>query len=257
MKIEILISTMKRENIDFLSNMNIKSDVVVGNQSDKFSTEEFVFNGNKCKFITTNTKGLSRNRNITLDNATGDICLIADDDLTYEDDYAEKIINAFNENPSADLIIFNLKEKPIIRYLIKKKFKVKSLNYMRFGSVRIAFKLNSIREKGIKFDNNFGSGSIVPFGEDTIFLHDCLKAKLKIYAIPEYLLSLNNDRPSTWFNGYTEEYLINKGKLFRRINKKFLFLLCFQDAFRHHRKYGYSFFKTLSLERLGGKNETD
>ena len=40
--------------------------------------------------------------------ATGDICLFADDDMIYVNDYSKLVENAFLENPTADVIIFNL-----------------------------------------------------------------------------------------------------------------------------------------------------
>ena len=183
MKIEVLVSTMHQNNIDFIKSMNLKTPAIIGNQSDEEKIEEFDNNGFPVKMITTKTRGLSRNRNITLEHASGDICLLTDDDLIYHDDYVEIITKAFQDNPKADLIIFNLDEEPITRFIIQKKMKVGFLNYMRFGSVRIAFKLQSIRGKRISFDTNFGSGAPVPYGEDTIFLHDCLKAKLKVIAL--------------------------------------------------------------------------
>ena len=38
--------------------------------------------------------------------ADADICLFADDDMVYEDNYVEIIENAFRDNPYADVIVF-------------------------------------------------------------------------------------------------------------------------------------------------------
>lgn len=35
----------------------------------------------------------------------------ADDDMIYEDNYKDIVEKAFNDNPSADIIVFNLREK--------------------------------------------------------------------------------------------------------------------------------------------------
>lgn len=249
--IEILVSTMNRADASFIKKMNIKSDVVVGNQTNCESVDVYNYDGNAIKMVSTKTRGLSNNRNITLSNASGKVCLLADDDLVYEDDYLETIKNSFMENPDADLIIFNLHENPITRFIIKKRMKINRLNYMRFGSVRIAFKLNSIRKKNISFDPNFGTGANVSFGEDTIFLHDCLKAHLKIIALPKTILSLTNQRESTWFRGFDDKYFNDKGKLFYRINKKAHLFLCLQDSIRHKKEYQLPWKKVFALELKG------
>jgi len=246
--IQVLVSTMNRKNFDFLKEMNLDTDVIVGNQCGENGFFEMEESFGKVKVFNSDTVGLSANRNITLNNADADIVMIADDDLKYVDNYSNIVASAFKENTDADVIIFNLYEDPIRRFVTKKKFKVGLFNYMRFGSVRIAFKLNSIKNKNIVFDRQFGAGSQIPTGEDTIFLHDCLKNKLTIYAVPDYLLTLTNERESTWFSGYTERYFVNKGILFKRISPKFFKFLCLQDSVRHRKIYGKeSWFKYYKL----------
>lgn len=251
MTIEVLISTMNKSNTQFTEEMGIESDIVIGNQADKNDIYTIEKDGRKIRMITSTTRGLSFNRNITLENASADICLIADDDLVYKKGYVDIVMKSFEDNPKADVLIFNVEEDPIVRYVIKEKQKVGRLNYMRFGSVRIAFKLNSIKSKKIVFDTSFGSGAPVNFGEDTIFLHDCLKKGLRVIAIPETILKLTNTRDSTWFKGYDDQYFINKGKLFKRINKAFKWFLCFQDSFRHRKEYKRPWIKTFKLEFFG------
>lgn len=235
--VQVLVSTMNRNTMDFLKKMHITSNVIVGNQNGTNDFYKLKLRNYLVEVYNSNEKGLSRNRNLTLQKATADICLLADDDIIYLKGYEDIIRRSFMENSDADILIFNLIENPVTRYVIRKKFRVNYFNYMRFGSVRIAFKRNSIINANINFDNRFGSGAEVPLGEDTIFLHDCLKAGLKIYAIPEYILSLTNDRESTWFKGYDESYFINKGKLYKRISKRMAKFLCIQDAYRHKMDY--------------------
>lgn len=237
LSLQVLVSTMSRNNYEFLKKMNIKSDIVLGNQNG--SDEEFIFedSNRKIECFCSSKIGLSNNRNLTLEKATADICLIADDDIEYIDGYENIVIDSFRKKNDADIIIFNLYEEPIMRHIIKKEYRVNYFNYMRFGSVRIAFRRRSIVDKHIYFDPQYGAGGEIPMGEDTIFLHDCLKAGLKIYAVPNYLLLLKNERESTWFKGYDELYFNNKGKLYYRISEKFSGFFCLQDAFRHRKKY--------------------
>ena len=238
MKLEVLISTYNRKDISFITNMNLKTDVIIGNQNGE--NRKIVINKScgKLTVICSDTIGLACNRNITLENSNADICLLADDDLIYTDNYERIVLDRFKENPDVDVIIFNLVEPIGRRFITKKRFHINHFNYMRFGSVRIAFRRKSIIDNGIKFDERFGSGSRIPMGEDTIFLRDCLKAGLRILAVPDFILTLTEERESTWFKGYTNNYFYNKGMLFKRLYPNVWPILCLQDVIRHYKSYG-------------------
>lgn len=238
MKMEVLISTYNKNDVSFTEKMNLQSDVVIGNQIKKNKKISLKKNFGDIKIICSNTRGVAYNRNITLDNSSAEICLLGDDDLVYVNNYPSIIVNRFKENPDVDVIVFNLYEPIKKRFIIRKKFRVNHLNYMRFGAVRIAFKRKSILDNKIRFDVRFGPGGEIPIGEDTIFLRDCLASGLKILAVPDYILSLTEERESTWFKGYTENYFLNKGKLFKRLYPRIWPLICMQDLIRHCKLYG-------------------
>ncbi|HEM2814579.1 TPA: glycosyltransferase [Streptococcus suis] len=250
MKIQVMIATMGKDNLDFLEEMNLETDTVVANQYNEDFVEEYLDSkGNVIKHIMTKTKGLSVNRNICLAALDSDIAIISDDDVEFLTGSIEKVHRAFIEHPNADVIIFNIYESNNSRYVINKVLNVGYLNYMRFGSVRIAFRTASIKEKLIRFDEEFGSGGNIPLGEDTIFLKECLDKKLKIIAVPDYILKLKDIRESTWFNGYNEKFFINKGKLFYRLNPKFYLITSLFNIIKHYRKYSSygSFYRIYRL----------
>lgn len=58
------------------------------------------------RVITSHDTGLSRNRNHALDNATGDILLIADDDLRYTAEQLLSVLDVFSKNPSLEVATF-------------------------------------------------------------------------------------------------------------------------------------------------------
>lgn len=232
MKIEVLVAAINQNDYSLLEKMKINSDVIVGNQCDKNNIEIFTYNGYNVKYLNFNERGVGLNRNNALMRATGDICLFADDDMEYVDNYCDIVQTAFHQYPDADIIVFNLEEVVPKRYVIKKVEKVGYLNYLRYGTARIAVRLKSIKENGIYFNQCFGGGTEHCHGEDNIFLTECLKAGLKIYAIPEVIANLTEERESTWNAGYDEKYLIDQGYLYRAISKKWWKLLCLQDALR-------------------------
>ena len=89
-------------------------------------------------------------------------------------------------------------------------------------------------------------------GEDSLFLHDCLKAGLKIYMTT---VGLGHEEAgeSTWFKGYNDKFFYDRGVLYRYLygpmKKPFamLFLL------RHRKKMctGISMTEAYRLMRKG------
>lgn len=237
MRIQILVAAMNQKDHNLLKKLNIRSDVIVGNQCGYDSVEHFDYNGKAATYLNFNEKGVGLNRNNTLMRADGDICLFSDDDMVYMNDYVEKVENAFLHYPNADVIIFNLFEKNPTRYVIKKPMKVGYFNFLRYGTARVAVKLKSIRENGIYFNQCFGGGTEHCHGEDNLFLAECLKKGLKIYAVPDFIASLTEERESSWNIGYGEKYLIDQGILYKTMSRRWYKILCLQDAIRHRKTY--------------------
>lgn len=237
MKIEVLVAAMNQTDYSLVDKMKITTDAIVGNQCDKNEITHIKKQKNRVTYLSFNEKGVGLNRNNSLMRSQGDILLFADDDLVYVDDYEEIILKQFRENPKADVIIFNIKEKVPERYIIKKKFRVNWYNFMRFGAVRIAVKRRSIQEKGVFFNLCFGGGTQYAHGEDTLFLSECIKKKLKIYAVPNVIAELVDNRESTWFEGYNDKYFKDTGALYKVMSNNFGKLLCIQDAIRHQKTY--------------------
>lgn len=238
MNIQMLIVTMHQKDHSLLEKMNIQTDAIVGNQCDVNQVEDFVWEGHSIKWLSFDERGVGLNRNNALMRASADIVVCADDDMLYVDNYSDLIEAAYQRLPDADVIIFNLKrtEGRQPAYVERDK-RVTWHNYMRYGAARITAKLKPLHLSGIYFNQCFGGGTEHSSGEDTLFLTSCLKAGLKIYAVPEVIAELKSERESTWFKGYTDKYMRDKGIMYRIISKRFWKLLCLQDAIRHEKLY--------------------
>lgn len=247
MKIQILVATMNQNDFSLVEKMNIKTDAIIGNQCDHNSVEVCDIDGKHIVYLNFNEKGVGLNRNNALMRADADVCLFADDDMVYEDDYVSIIEQAFDESPDADVIIFNLKEKIPTRKIIKKKTRVGYLNYLRYGTARVAVRLQSIKRHGIYFNQCFGGGTEYCHGEDNLFLNACLKNGLKVVAVPNYIATLTEERVSSWNKGYGEKYIKDQGVLYYTLSKRWWRLLCLQDALRRHKSYNRPFLDTYRL----------
>lgn len=251
MKIQVLVATMHQTDHSLLEKMNIQTDAIVGNQCDRNEVEDFEWNGHRIKYLSFAERGVGLNRNNALMRSDSDICLFADDDMVYVDGYPELIEKAFTENPKADVIVFNLIEKDSQRKQISKVTKVGYLNYLRYGTARVAFKLAPVKAQGIYFNQCFGGGTEHAHGEDNLFLTACLKNGLKIYAVPVEIAELKDERPSSWNTGYDDKYLIDQGILYKTISRQLWRLLCLQDAVRRHKSYKRSIFGAYKLMSRG------
>lgn len=237
-ELQVLLSTMNQKDYKFLEKMNINSEAIVINQTNEIKLEEYFFKENKIKIFSFNEKGVGLSRNNALMRSTSKISLFADDDVEYIDNYKQIILNEFNNNPKADIIIFNVISKNNDRpeYIIKKKHRLNYCNCMRYGTFRIAIRTEKIKENNLYFSLLFGGGAKYSCGEDTLFLIEALKKGLKLYATTEKIGYVNHDL-STWFKGYNQKYFYDKGILFYFISKRFAKILCLQFCIRKRKLF--------------------
>lgn len=255
MKIVVLISCMHQKDFSIIERSNIQTDVVVINQCDEDSHKTFTFTnkkGKECKalFISTTERGLSRSRNMALDNSWGDICIFCDDDEVFVDEYEDIIVKQFDAKKDFDIIAFKL-------IYNRKKFGDKEQKYNKFtitrvSSAQVAMRRNSVLKTGIRFDLMLGSGSGNGGGEENKFLFQLLSKGLKAIYVPLLMAEVKSDSVSQWFNGYTDKYYIDEGWCYRRILGTFYaYPLLWFHALKHAKSYKIGFIKYIRLLHKG------
>ena len=233
MKIEVLVSTMRRSDcIALAEKMNIKTKCLIVNQLGDARSSE------KVQVINLNEKGLSKSRNECIRRSKADIGIVADDDLVYVDNYEEIVQNAYKKYKEADIIAFEVPSTNILRptSTIKKTKQINFLGSMKLSSFQLTFKLNSLKENNLYFDELFGAGAKYRMGEENIFLFDCLKKGLKIYFVKEKIAVVNHEE-STWFKGYTKKYFSDLGAIYNRMDTKLGKILLIQFLLRKRKLY--------------------
>lgn len=219
MKIEILLSCMNQKDFSIIETMNLTTDILIVNQCNENKYEERIINGKKQRMIYTTQRGLSHSRNELLNNMEGDIGVLCDDDVVYEGDYEEKIRRAYVDLKQADIIVFEaeVKRDEYNKYKnIIKKEKIqnnkyrKSPNHKYYTSTRITFKKNSVYNKNIWFNLNFGAGSKYSSGEEGLFLRTARNKGLIVYECSEKIANVYH-KSSTWFTGFNEKFFKDKG----------------------------------------------
>lgn len=257
LRVELLIATMHQKDDSILNRMRVQSDAIVINQCEPFAWREYTRDSCRVRFLSCEERGVGLSRNTALMRAQGDICLFADDDLIYCDGYEEKIIGAFKDFPDADVLVFNIQsiDNKKSRYRIQKPMRIRWFNFARYGAARIAIRRTSILQHHLSFSLLFGGGAQYSCGEDTLFLHDCLKAGLRIYAVPITLADVD-DSTSSWFRGHDEKYLMDRGALYRAMYRRMAFLHSFIYLLRHKMvwKETDSFIGALRMMKKGIRN---
>ena len=247
MKLEVLLSILNLNKKD-LDKMNITSKCTVINQCGKVSKSKY----KNFNIYSYDELGTANSRNRGLEHVNEDIIILCDDDVVYNKNYEKIILKEFKKNKDADMILFNV-HNPYRKYRVNKKNKrLHIYNSLNYASFNIAFKRKSV--KNIKFNTLFGpNAKFKSGGDDTLFIVDFLKNKLKIYSSKEYIGNIISDN-STWFNGYNEKYFFDKGALFTAISINFRHILMMQYLFRHKEVLtNYKLFEAYKIMLKGSK----
>jgi glycosyltransferase involved in cell wall biosynthesis len=131
----------------------------------------------EIKYINSNKKGLSLNRNIGLGVCKGDIIAFPDDDCEYEIDTLERV-KLFSEiHPNYDFFTCNTKDKNNENQILKTKRKDVDISIFNIMFTGISFTI-FVRADAIKqfrFDEQLGVGAEYGSGEESDLLLYLLK----------------------------------------------------------------------------------
>lgn len=165
-------------------------------------------------------KGLTKSRNNAIRLATGDVCVIADDDVKYTNEYFDTIIKAYQVS-SFDILCFKIntgKGNPEYKKYPQKQIVINSLSDHVPSSIEITFIRNKIIDNSINFDERFGLGSWLSGGEENLFIYDAIKKGLKVGFIPEFIVEHPFESTNKSFPKYSQQRVRVIGALDARLN---------------------------------------
>lgn len=257
--IQILIATMNRTDFDFLKAMFVFSDfsmfnLLIINQTsfDKQLKSDF----ENIKVINSLDKGLSKSRNLAIDNASQPLLILTDDDVVFQSGFELHVLKAFNTDDNHDGFRFEFLNgtgnfaKKYPKHFEEKLSQIEILNT---SSVELVFKRESIQRVSLKFDENFGLGTTFSMGEEAIFISDAIKKGLKIGFVPHVLvahahLSTSQKTP------ISKQYFIQSAVFFRIYGRMYLFWIALKLFFDlKHKKVQYREIVKMLKQALKGK----
>lgn len=241
MTLEVLVATMNQSDFTLVEKMNIQSDVIFANQCEKNEFQKRDIQGKNVAMVSTDTRGVGKNRNFALLYAAADILLFSDSDLRYVNGYADMIFSEFKRCKDADAIIFSYNrtiQGKVVSQLNFKDKKLSFFNAFRVGTVCIAVKRASVKKYNIHFSELFGGGCKYGCGEDSLFMRDLFRNKCKVYSSSKILFDCEQGR-STWFTGYNPKFFYDKGA----------WIACAFPKSKHIIKW-YFLFRFLSMSEI-------
>ncbi|MFD0931050.1 glycosyltransferase family 2 protein [Psychroflexus salinarum] len=187
--LEILISTMNRKDLSFLEAMFPVLDLeqyqlLIINQTKL--DKELVSHDKRIRVINSKEFGLSKSRNLAIENSIGDILVIADDDIEYLPGFEQIILKAYETYPEASLISFQFldEHKKFTKFYPKNGGYIKSTKQF-LTSFEMTFKSEVFRKYKICFDERFGIGATFPCSEEQVLRHQILKKGLGVAYVAE------------------------------------------------------------------------
>lgn len=168
MKLQVLVAAVNQDVRTMAERMHLESDAIIVNQTDHFGYEEYTHSGRRIQCYEFREKGVGLSRNSALMRAEGDIVLFSDEDVVYDKGYEKRILEAFEQHPEADFLLFNVRVgEARATYYTKEYHRVHVWNAGRYPTYAFAVRRAKLHASHIAFSLLFGGGAKYSNGEDS------------------------------------------------------------------------------------------
>lgn len=202
--------------------------------------------------------GISVNRNNSIKCASGDIVVLLDDDVRLKTEYIESLKTLFETHPEVDVACCKIKTfagEPEYKVYPEQEKLLQNIGALKaVSSIEISFRLRSVRDKGIWFDERFGLGTTVKSGEELLFLNACIKKGLNIRYFPIYTVEHSYLSTTKNQSAFSDERLFATGAQAYVLYGKMAFLRNFFAVFRRFgtlRKENISALHFIKMKQAG------
>lgn len=224
--------------LESLSRQTYKNfELIIVDQNDHHKLESIIaqYPQLKIKYIRSNVKGLSYNRNIGLKFIEGDVIGFPDDDCFYDDNVLKTVAVNFDKKLDLKLIAFNVKDPTTKETFISGAKELKRSNLLKSC---ISYNLFIRRDDNIFFDERLGIGAKWGAGEETDYIFEYFKLNDRGLFVND--ISIFHKKGTAFNVERAYKYGLGMGALFKK-----------EIITRKHYNYIFQFLK-LILRPLGG-----
>jgi hypothetical protein len=156
--------------------INLPHEVFISIQNPK-NVEFALPNNFEFRSAISSAKGVAKSRNIVLKNTQTKYLLFADDEITFLSDGIKSAVAYLEANQACDLVLAQAIDT---NGVLRKAYPSKEVKLTKFNSAKAAtyemiVRTESIRSKGVAFDETFGAGVENYLGDEYIFITDLIK----------------------------------------------------------------------------------
>jgi glycosyltransferase involved in cell wall biosynthesis len=177
----------------------------------------YAFTERSAKLVELKNRGVAKSRNAALDRASGEFLLFGDDDMKFIESGIDQALEYFRNNPDCSIILGQAVDQD---GALRKNYEsaitpLKLTNSARAATYEMLVRVDALREKKIRFDENFGAGAVNYLGDEYILIADALRAGLKGVHLPVKIAVHPKDSSGSRWGG--EADLSARAKVFTRV----------------------------------------
>lgn len=171
----------------------------------------------KARLVQLSNLGVAKSRNAAIKHANGEFLIFGDDDITFKNEGIIQALDYFKSHPECSIILAQaVDETGQLRKRYENKVTpLKVTNSARAATYEMLVRVDSIRDAGITFDENFGAGVENYLGDEYIFIADALRAGLKGVHLP--IVVAIHPTESSGSRWGTDKDLSARAKVFTRV----------------------------------------
>lgn len=177
----------------------------------------YVFTERDTKLVELKNKGVAKSRNAALDRASGEFLLFGDDDMEFIESGIAAALDHFRANLDCAIILAQaIDEGGKLRKSYPSQLTpLKLTNSAKAATYEMLVRVDALKDKGIRFDENFGAGAENYLGDEYILIADALRAGLKGVHLPVKLAIHPKDSSGSKWG--SEADLAARSKVFTRV----------------------------------------